>query len=421
MESNQQQSSAPNLGQGFSAVEDFNLGLLIYIVNKSVMWMVVIVITCVALSLAYLRYAPRIYEASTVLMLKKEKTTEILGIEKMVLEQDETEVSREMQLLKSRLLLERIIEHLPLQVGYYKEGKTKFIFSELYTQSPFEIEGNIKDERAQNLPIYVKIINTHQVYVGFTVNGRDFEFTRDTGKMVNTPYFDVIVHLKTAAITPETFSGIYYFKFLDKEDLMSEISDKLEVLPVDPKTKTIKLVYKDRNPTRAKEVISTVANEFIAYDLERKRESIINILRFIQTQIDTFGTSFDKFQDSVSYLRMAEKFYDKGDDYLNSITEKTMEYEDKFRAYDNDITLLRNFQLWLQKNKEYTSLPTIQFKIADVDFSPQIVTINDLQTKRNQTLLNATPQHPLIRMLDRQIDDAKIKLNKDIDNALQQL
>jgi len=51
-------------------VEDFNLGLLIYVVNASIVWVILIVVTCVILSLVYLRYTPRIYESSTTLMIK---------------------------------------------------------------------------------------------------------------------------------------------------------------------------------------------------------------------------------------------------------------------------------------------------------------------------------------------------------------
>ena len=257
---NSQQSS-------FSPVDEFNLGLFIYIVNKSVVWLVFIIIICVTLSIIYLRYAPRIYESSTTLMLKTEKTTQILGVQNIVVEQDETEISREMRLLKSKLLIERTIGQLPLQVGYYKEGKTKFIFTELYTSSPFEVVGNMKDKGILNTPIYIKIISRQKIYIGFSYNGKEFEYTKDTGRVVTNPYFSVSIHLRRN-VTEEDYSGIYYFKFQDKTDLVEEIANKLQVLPIDPKTKTIGLVYKDRNPNRARDVVSSVAQQFIGYDVE---------------------------------------------------------------------------------------------------------------------------------------------------------
>ena len=407
---NAQQSS-------LNPVDDFNLGLFIYIVNKSVVWLVFIVIICVTLSIIYLRYAPRIYNSSTTLMLKTEKTTQILGVQNIVVEQDETEISREMRLLKSKLLIERIIGFLPLQVGYYKEGKTKFIFTELYTSSPFEVEGKIKDKGIINTPIYVKIYSQNKIYIGFSYNGKEFEYSKDTGKVISNPYFTASIHLRRN-VTEEDYSGIYYFKFQDKTDLVEDIANKLEVLPIDPKTKTIGLVYKDRNPARAHDVVSAVAKQFIAYDVERKKESILNILDFIQNQIDTFGFAYDKYQDSVSTLRISDGYIDKGVGYLGQLSDRLVDYEQKFRDFEYDITLLQTFKILLATNKEYANLPSLKFKVAPQDFSGAVTTINTLQQSRNLMLLDATPQHPNVRMTDRQIEDTKTKLNKDVDNTI---
>ena len=123
---------------GGNPVDDFNLGLLIYVLNKSIVWVIVVIIISIALAFVYLRYAARIYQASSTLMMKTEKTTEILGVKNLVKDQqDETEISQEIQLMQSSMLINRVINHLPLQIGYYKEGKTKFVFTELYTTSPF--------------------------------------------------------------------------------------------------------------------------------------------------------------------------------------------------------------------------------------------------------------------------------------------
>src|SRR5580704_5176320 len=123
-------------------IDDFNIGLLLFIFRKSIIWFLLILIVCVSVSVIYLRYAPRIYQASTTLMLKEEKTTQILGIKDLLKEQDhQTEITREIQLIKSDLFVERIVNNLPLQIGYFREGKTKFVANELYTSSPFQIEG----------------------------------------------------------------------------------------------------------------------------------------------------------------------------------------------------------------------------------------------------------------------------------------
>ena len=402
-----------------SAVDDFSLGLLIFVINKSIVWLILIIIFSVALSVLYLRYAPRIYQASTSLMLKEQKNQQILGLSSVLgSTNSESQINQEMQLMKSNVFIDRVVSSLPLQIGYFKEGKTKFIITEVYTSSPFEVIGDVKKQEIYNVQIYVKFITKAKVYLGFNMNGKEYEWTKDTSEVFDNEYFSVRIHLKDKDnVTPEDLSGIYYFKFIDKSALVDEISNKLDILPVDVQTKTIMLQFKDRNPSRAKDIVATVADEFLKYDLERKTEGTYNTIKFINSQIDTFGYLADRFQDSI-VLEKIRDHYIEGANYLAEFARRSAEYEEKSRGYEYDISLIETFRTLLLENKEYSNLPSLTFKIAQNKFDAAIDHINEAQQKRNALLLDVTPQHPNIRMLDRQIETEKIKLNKSIDKGL---
>lgn len=380
--------------------------------------MLLIVVLCVSLSFIYLRYAPRIYETSTTLTVKSERTTEILGVQQLLNDNSEAETSREIRLISSKLLLNRVADSLPLQISYFKEGKTKVVSTELYGNSPFTVQGFVKNEKAYNVPIYAKLISPRKIYVGFELNGKEQEYNIDTGATLNTELFTIKIHLTNPNATASDFEGIYFFKFINRETTIDEISSKLSILAIDPRTKTIGLKYTDRNPVRAKQIIETIAKVFIVYDLERKREGVTNILRFIDAQIDTFGTNFDNFQDSISKMKIEEGFLGKNTDYLNLLSSKQVDFESKYRDYKYDLALMQTFKNLLLTNKDYASLPTVNFKLAGISFDEEVGTINDLQVQRNRLLLDATPLHPTVRLLDRQIEEAKIRLNKTLDNAV---
>jgi tyrosine-protein kinase Etk/Wzc len=84
-------------------LKEFNVGLFIHVLNKSVLWIILFVAICLISSLVYLRYTPRIYESSSTLLFNSEKKNELLGIEKIAVEQDNAAINREIQLLKSPL------------------------------------------------------------------------------------------------------------------------------------------------------------------------------------------------------------------------------------------------------------------------------------------------------------------------------
>ncbi|HWB64292.1 MAG TPA: polysaccharide biosynthesis tyrosine autokinase [Chitinophagales bacterium] len=399
-------------------VDDFNLGLLIFVINKSIVWMVLIIILSVSGAFIYLRYAPPIYQATTTLMLKEEKSTEILGLKDLLKEPDQqVEISREIQLLKSNLFVQRVVKDLPLQISYFKEGKTKFVNTDLYVGSPFEVTGKVKSSMIYDVPVYVRLISPRQVQIVFTMEDKEQEYTGDTGSLFTNSFFDIRVHIR-GDIDAEDLKGYYYFEFKDANDMISEVADKIEILPLDASTKTIKLQYKDRNPQRAKDIMATVADEFIKFDVERKNESLYNILRFINNQIDTFANAASELEDSITGLKINDKYVEPSNDYLNSLAEKSMDYDSKFRDIDYDISLMRSFKQLLTRSKEYGNLPSLNFRVSTITFEPEIAAINTLQQQRNVLLLDATVEHPEIRLLDKQIEDQKIKLNKTIDNTI---
>ena len=244
-----------------SPVDDFSIGLLLYIVNKSIIWIFLIVIISFSLAIIYLRYTPRTYQATTSIILKQQKNSQVLGVKTPLENHDLTDINREVQLVKSNLFVARVINDLPLQIGYYKEGKTKLISTELYTSSPFVVEvDSILDNAIYNVPIYVKMLDKGKLYLTFSMSGHDNEVPADTGRLISTHYFLIKIHIKNQVVTDGSNGEIYNFKLLDKSSVIDEVADKLEVQPLDPNTKTIGLAYKDGNPNKARDILAVVCD-----------------------------------------------------------------------------------------------------------------------------------------------------------------
>jgi tyrosine-protein kinase Etk/Wzc len=403
-----------------SPVDDFSIDLLLYIINKSIIWIFLIVIISFSLAIIYLRYTPRIYQATTAITLKQQKNTQILGIRTPLETHDLTDINREVQLVKSNLFVERVVRNLPLQVAYFKEGKTKLISTELYTSSPFVVEvDSILDNAIFNVPIYIKMPEKGKLYLTFSIGGRDNDVSdQEVGKLISTHYFKITIRTKNPAGIDGASGEIYNFRMLDKGSVINEVANKIEVQPLDPYTKTIGLAYKDGNAEKAKEILAGVCNEFIKYDIELKSESFQNVLKFIDSQIDTFGRVFDRFQDSVTLQRIKDHYLNTGDSYINSLADKIAGFGAKSGDFEYDISLMKTLKQVLMASKEYSNLPSIKFKTAALNFDGEIAQINVLQVQRNMLLLDATPEHPQVRLLDKQIEEAKIRLNRNIDNDL---
>ncbi|MCS6819214.1 MAG: Wzz/FepE/Etk N-terminal domain-containing protein, partial [Chitinophagales bacterium] len=233
--------------------QGFNLGLLIYILNKSVLWMILIISLCIFASLIYLRYTPRVYQASARMILQAEKSTQILGIENLVFEKDQSEINREMEVLKSPMLMNIVADQLPLDVSYFKEGKSKFITEDLYKSSPFKIFPSYINPDIYGVPLYIKFLDKSKIILSFSFKGAEYEKEFYMNDTLVTPYFKAFIAVENNKLEPSDFSSVYFFKFNDRQTLISELISKISIEPIDVGNRTLVITCRDVNPERSKD------------------------------------------------------------------------------------------------------------------------------------------------------------------------
>jgi capsular exopolysaccharide synthesis family protein len=397
-------------------LEQFNLGLFIYVFNKTVVWVVLITIISIILSLLYIRYVPRIYESKSTMLFLPEKKAQILGVDKIAVEQDANAINREIQLLKSPLLIERVTDHLNLYTGYYKEGNTKFVSTELYTSCTFNASLIAKNDFIYNKPIYLNIINQETFSLSYTTSsGAEYDRNYSFGQNINTPDFKGEVLKKVKLFSANDLSGIFYVKLFNKPMVVSEITNNIQVDPLDPKTKSFSLICHNANPQKAKDITQTIGNVFLEYDLEKKKEGFGNIISFIIEQIDSFDVSYSQFEDSISALRAKNGYI--GVDGSKDLHLSLNTLQSATRAMNIDLNTIKLFKKYILTNQS-SYLPVIDFKQAGIDLSTPINKINDLQLQRNLALLDVTPEHPKIKLLDKQMTDGRDELLRNVDNAI---
>ena len=141
-EAEAKKSSAGTAAKQANPIEEINVGLLLYVVRKNIFIVLLLVLVGISFSWIYLRYVPRIYESSATLMLQSVKTNEVLGVEK-IMEIDQKELQREVELMRSKNFIENAIDSLGLEIAYFQAGRTNLLNSEIYPSPFVKIECNV--------------------------------------------------------------------------------------------------------------------------------------------------------------------------------------------------------------------------------------------------------------------------------------
>ena len=103
------------------------------------------------------------------------------------------------------------------------------------------------------------------------------------------------------------------------------------------------------------------------------------------------------------------------------LMNRSMSYEEEIRNLVNDIKSLVELKKAAQRENDYSTFPSFTFHDASINFVKSIEEINKDQSTRNNKLMEVTIEHPEVRLIDKGIEEQKIRLAKDIDNAIVRL
>lgn len=402
--------------------EDFNLSLFISIIKKSIVWFFVLIALAVLFVILYLRYTLPVYEAEASLMLKTEKKAEILGI-KDVLSYQTDDVKREIEIMKSKYLIGRAIDNLPLKVSYFKEGRTKLVSTELYNSSPFWVDVKaVNDQKLYNTDISIRIIDSKKFNLRYITGTSQVDETLTFGE-----YFEsgngalelkVMLNLNGPK-SQQNLSGDFFFRINEKATYVEQIIPRITIAPLNPATKTISINYKDNNQIKARDIVNAITLEFQEYNIERKTEGADQILEFLEYQIDTFSVELSALQDSLKKFRM-ENLYLNPSDEMTSLSNRLGELEDKRMQVVGTEQIVNWFYDYIEGLKDIKVLSE-GLGTEMGDYSKYIEELRELEEEKRTLLQKVSPDHPNVILINQKIEQVQNDLTNNLENILKRL
>ena len=414
-EAKAKKSSAGTAAKQANPIEEINVGLLLYVVRKNIFIVLLLVLVGISFSWIYLRYVPRIYESSATLMLQSVKTNEVLGVEK-IMEIDQKELQREVELMRSKNFIENAIDSLGLEIAYFQAGRTNLLNSEIYPSPFVKIECNVLKPFLYGQRIYINVLDDYHYEFRYAAGERDIvKKMRFNETFKNTDIeFKVVKNFTSykKLINPEIFIIIK-----DKSQLVSEIISNIDIQPLNLSTRTLSVSYKSENISKAYSIVAQLSQRFMEYNRQRKAESIYNILNFIDDQIDTIGQEYFRIQDSMNRFMVESGLIDPERQMdISFNTLRDIDVEEKRILVDKRV--LEGLNNYLKRNDDVTFLMGSQLEGTASVYLVPLQHIKLLTDKKRELLLDLNPDHPDITILEQQIEETKKELITSIQSAV---
>ena len=408
--------------------ETFDLSIFLIILRKSIIWAFLILGFSFGLLFLYLRYTSPIYQAKSVLqMTDDDNPTQILRLGEMY-NNEGRNIGKTIALMRSKEFIKRCLSHLAFDTRYFVKGT--FLNTELYRSTSFLVENRMQNISILEIPIFVEFFSIDSCKIYYENNNRVFECHANTGEWFSLDgnQFKIIVQnynaIENMGFTEPT--NKYFFSISNSASIENEILSNLTIRILSQQTQTIEISYESNNAVQAAEVVNVIAEVFQKYDVEKKGESVQNILAFIDNQLNTVYKNLDKAESEIHSFKKKYNIRDKlkTESPFPVFSNRITEIENEVISVEFELMTLNHISSELSNNSDaniYEMLAMLSGTKSESIVSTMLNSLQRLLQERNNLLYEVTVNNQRIEKIDNQIKSYKRQLVDFLNSSIARL
>lgn len=295
MQYNQNMAGANLNGQTSNTEEEeggagrIDFDKLLPILNKSLGWIILFILFSGASGYLYLRYTKPTYESTSILKLDIKERTNLKNIytSASIMTDDGSgkSLAGEIELIRSAITYGKVLDKLPLNVTYIQKGK--FLYNEMYRNSPFEIQYEVLNPLIEDLPIDFEFIESSNKYrLSYKLGQESARDEFELGKVYKNDYLKFKV-VRTANFKPDSPNFQYSFTINSKASSVRYLENSLTAAVLNANANTIQISFKDNTPSKAQDIVNAVDSVYLQVTLAKKNMVAEQTLSFLEGQLDS--------------------------------------------------------------------------------------------------------------------------------------
>ncbi|MEP7263371.1 MAG: polysaccharide biosynthesis tyrosine autokinase [Bacteroidota bacterium] len=401
--------------------EDFDFKLFVTIARKNIWWFVLFMAISFTVAFLILRYTAPLYEASSIIKL---------GIEdkaKNVLDQvgkddggyDAGRIAGDIELIRSRIIVERALNTLPVRISYYSQGTV--LENELYKQSPFEVEIVVKDSAIYGDRVMIDFENQNTVKLTYPLGkGDNVVQNFPVNKWIVTPManFKITItnYKEITKHQQELQKDAYFFIIQTNRMIYNQLANDLFVAPLNLEAKTIQIKVRGKNSHKIADIANAVAREFIKYDVEKNSEVTRKILEFIDLTIKSIDTDLSKSETSLESFKRNNKIISP-DIAVADVSVRIKEISKELDAVNFELDLYKRIRNDLNEENDLTKfILSVTGSSDENGLLSMLDKLKSMLDERDIVLTQTTTNSEMYRIITSKINSQKDIILKTLSN-----
>lgn len=390
--------------------ELWNLSIkdLFYKYIRFLPWFVLSAVIALMGAWVYLRYAPQTYEAGGTLIIKSDKPAvrndkmeDILSGNSRI-----QSIQSEIEMLRSRPLIGRVVDKLHLQQQYVAIGKFKDL--NVYKDGPFLVEVLKVADSSRPYSVKIKFVDANR----FQMNADPATFT--FGQAI-TNEFGVFRLVKN---NPPVAGTEYKFSWQPGYKVVGDLARNVKVQPRTLGTGILSVSIQADNGTMAADIVNTLMAEYDVMTVEQNNFSTDQILSFVDSRLGILNRELDSIQYILLDYQQRNNIIDaevQSGEYFKKISEADKAVgEQRIRM---DVANIIDNYLSDKRNQYSRVVVPSSLGLEDVTLNELVMGYNKAQMER-QVLLggNVPPDNPYVKEAEGQIENLRERVRENLRN-----
>ena len=378
---------------------DFRMVWSIVVLNWY--WFIVSAVVCIGLAALYLRYQAPVYQTSTKILIKDDKSKPNgadLTLDQLGIISNSNGFENELEILGSTAVATRAVKSLKLYVTYAIEGRVRE--AELYKNSPVLVD--LEESRLDllNNPVPIEITKKGEeaitVEIQLPTNSDEPEIMkRDIDQFpasINTrvgqilfsrnPGTELPERKLTAVIVPPIKMGRAYAKSLNAQATSKQTSVAM-------------LSILDTQPERALDYLAQLVSSYNEDANEDKNEIAEKTKDFIDERIQVIQGELDDAEGRIEGYKLTNQLVNLPTDANAALTQST-EFQKQQVDIQTQLSLVQSLLDYVQNPANCLTIIPANIGISNQASNKMVDEYNALILKRNRLIRSSSEDSPAV-------------------------
>ena len=367
----------------------------------------------------YLRYTPNIYQvSSTILVMGDAKAglpSELSAFEDIGLGKSPASFENEIELLKSRSLMTRVVKELGINVTYYTKGTV--MTSELFAkQVPIKINFFTKDSI---------FYNSNTSFIVQPTSETGFNLKDSEGNVKSTHVFgeNIATEVGELTITPNNIGDIaagneIIVTISPLKNVVASYLSRIQIAEVNKKASVIKLTLSDHIKLKAEAIVNNLVKQYNLDAVEDKSLIGEKTGQFINNRLEIINKDLLRVEVGVEDFKEKNNLTDIISEATLGIATKS-ELDKSIIDLSTQLKLVEYVQDYLKTNTE--DLIPANLGLLEGGLESSTLMYNKLLLERNRILQSSSVTNPVIVNLNNQIKNLRGSISQSLTNLTSSL